>query len=182
MAKVNLTTVAFNGGEVDAGTLARADLDIYSRVAETMENVFPYTQGRMEKAPGSQYIDDITALAQITEEDGEVILDEAGEIIVSEGESLGVLRPFVRTRDISYSLEFSANQLRFLDNATVAYVTITGANATVGAWSDQSSAPPSGGDPPISSGSSDVGDPFYVDIDYDWIATTEGGYVASLGG
>lgn len=180
--KANITVVAFNGGEVDAGTLARPDLDIYSRVAETMENAFPYTQGRMEKAPGSQYIDDITALAQVTDEDGGVELDEDGDIAVTEGESLGVLRPFVRSREISYALELSANQLRFLDNTTGAYVSITGAAATLGAWSDESGAPPSGGDPPITSGSSDVGDPFYVDIDYSWIATTEGGYIAALGG
>lgn len=178
MGKANITTVAFNGGEVDAGTLARPDLDIYSRVAETMENVFPYTQGRMEKAPGSKYIDDITALAQITEEDGEALLDEASEIVVTEGESLGVLRPFVRSRAISYALELSANQLRFLDNATGAYVTITGANATVGAWSDQSAAPSTGGAAPIAPGTSDVGDPFYVDINYAWVSTTEGGFFA----
>lgn len=177
MAKVNPSYLAFNGGEVDKETLARADLDLYARVAETLENVFPYTQGKMSKAPGSKFIDDITALAVVTEEDGDVELDEDGDEALTEGDSLGILRPFVRSGDTAYVLELSANQMRFIDNETSTYVTITGAAATVGAWSDQSGSPSSGGDPPISGGSSDVGDPFYVDIDYSWIATTEGGIV-----
>ena len=167
MGKVNATVLALNGGEADKQTLARADLDIYSRLAETMENAFPYTNGGMSKVPGSRFLDDVTALAQITDEGGTVILDENGTSeIVTEGESLGILRSFVSSREISYALELSANQMRFVDNATAAYVTITGANATIGAFSDQSAAPSSGGAAPISPGTSDVSDPFYVDIDY----------------
>lgn len=167
MAKQNLTTLALNGGEADKQTLARADLDIYSRLAETMENVFPYTNGGMSKVPGSQYLDDVTALARITDESGAVILAEDGTTeLVTEGESLGILRPFVRSDEIAYVLELSANQMRFIDNTTAAYVTITGAAATIGAFSDQSSAPSTGGAAPITSGTSDVADPFYVDIDY----------------
>ena len=181
MGKVNATVLALNGGEADKQTLARADLDIYSRLAETMENAFPYTNGGMSKAPGSKFLDDVTALAQITDEGGTVILDENGTSeIITEGESLGILRAFVRSREISYALELSANQMRFIDNSTSEYVTIEGATQVVGVWSDQSAAPPAGGDPPISSGSSDVGDPFYTDIDYEWIATTEGGYNSVL--
>jgi hypothetical protein len=176
--KANLTVLALNGGEADKQTLARADLDIYSRLAETMENCFPYTNGGMSKVPGSKFLDDVTALAQITDEGGTVILDENGTSeIVTEGESLGILRPFVRSREISYALELSANQMRFVDNATATYVTITGANATIGAFTDQSAAPSSGGAAPITGGTSDVSDPFYLDIDYASILTSEGGYI-----
>ncbi len=164
MAKANPTVLAFNGGEVDKETLARPDLDIYSRVSETMENVIPYTQGKMSKAPGSKYLDDITALAEVTAEDGTTVLDEAGDPILTEGESLGILRPFVRSDDLAYALEFSANQIRFIDNSTETYVTITGAATTIGAWSDQSAAPPTGGDPPIEPGTVNITDPFYQDL------------------
>ena len=180
MAKSNPAFLAFNGGEVDKETLARADLDLYARVAETLENVLPYTQGKMAKAPGSKYIDDITALAVVTDEDGGIELDEDSDEALTEGESLGVLRPFVRSGALAYALEMSANQIRFIDNSTAAYVTITGTATTIGAWADVSAAPPTGGDPPISGGSSDVGDPFYVDVDYAWISTTEGGYNSVL--
>jgi len=167
MAKVNVTVLALNGGEADKQTLARADLDIYSRLAETMENAFPYTNGGMSKVPGSKFLDDVTALAQVTDEGGTVILEEDGTSeIVTEGESLGVLRPFVRSDTVAYALELSANQMRFIDNTTAAYVTITGAATTVGAWSDQSAAPPTGGSAPITGGTSDVADPFYVDINF----------------
>lgn len=180
MAKQNTAIVSFNGGEVDKESLARIDYETYRSVAATMENVFPYVQGKMSKAPGSKFIDDVTALAVVTEEDGDVELDENSDEAVTEGDSLAVLRPFVRSGAVALALEFAANQIRFIDNATGAYVTITGTAQTVGAWSDQSAAPPTGGDPPITSGSSDVGDPFYVDVNYEWISTTEGGYNSVL--
>lgn len=180
MAKSNPALVSFNGGEVDKESLARIDYENYRTLAETMENVFPYVQGKMAKAPGSKFIDDVTALAVVTDEDGGIELDEDDEEALTEGDSLAVLRPFVRSGSLTYALEFAANQMRFIDNSTGAYVTITGTAQTVGAWSDESAAPPSGGDPPITGGSSDVGDPFYDDIDYEWIATTEGGYNSVL--
>lgn len=180
MAKANPPFFAFNGGEVDKETLARSDLELYARTAETMENIFPYTQGKMAKAPGSKFLDDITALAVVTEEDGDAELDEDDDEAVTEGESLGVLRPFVRAGTLAYVLELAANQIRLIDNATEAYVQITGTAQTIGAWSDQSSAPSTGGGAPISSGSSDIGDPFYTDINYQWISTTEGGYNSVL--
>ena len=86
MTKQNVSVVAFNGGEGDKETLARVDLDIYARLAETFENAFPYTQGKMSKAPGSKFLDDVTALAVITEEDGDSILDEAGAEVTTEVE------------------------------------------------------------------------------------------------
>ena len=177
MAKQNPTLLAFNGGEVDKPTLARADLDLYSRVAETMENIFPYTQGKMEKAPGSKYLDDITALAVVQDENGGTELDESGEEAVTEGDSLGIVRPFVRSGTVAYALELSANQIRFIDNTTETYVQVTGTAQAVGAWSDQSAAPSSGGGTPIVPGDSDVSDPFFVDINYDWVLSTEVGRV-----
>jgi hypothetical protein len=164
VGKANQTILAFNAGEVDAETLARADLDLYSRTSAQLENIFPYVQGKMSKAPGSQFLDEITALAELTDEAGEVLLDEAGETLLSEGESLGVVRSFVRSGESAYALEFSAGQIRFIDNTTSEYVMIDGANATIGAFSDQSAAPPTGGDPPIEPGYGDVTDPFYPDF------------------
>lgn len=175
MGKANQTIVSFNGGEADKETLARVDLDLYSRICEQMENIFPYTQGKMSKAPGSEYLGNITALAELLDEAGETLLDEAGNDLLSEGESLGIVRPFVRSGSIAYVLELSAGQIRFIDNSTGDYITIDGGNATIGAWSDQSAAPSSGGGDPIDPGYGGVNDPFYTDIDYDWILTTEGG-------
>jgi hypothetical protein len=165
--KANLTVLALNGGEADKPTLARADLDIYSRLAETFENAFPLTNGGMSKAPGSQYLDEVTGLATITDESGAVILEEGGVAeVLTEGSSLGILRAFARSDTVAYALELSANQMRFIDNTTAAYVTITGAAATIGAFSDQSAAPSTGGAAPITDGSSDVSDPFYFDSRY----------------
>jgi hypothetical protein len=173
LAKTNITVATFNGGEADKPTLARVDIDIYSRLAEQMENIFPYTQGMMAKAPGSKFIRNVTALAYVLEEDGDTVLDEAGEPVLTEGDSLAVVRPFVRSDEFAYVLEFAANQVHFvLDGA---HVTIDGAAATIGEWTDESASPPAGGGAPIAPGTEDVGDPFYVDIDYDWIITTEGG-------
>jgi len=166
--KQNPAVVSLNGGEVDKETLARIDYEGYRSFAETMENAFPYTQGKMSKAPGSKFIGDVTALAVVNDEDGGVELDEDGAEALTEGESLAVLRPFVRSRETAYVLELAANQMRFIDNTTGEYVTIAGTVQAVGAWSDQSAAPPAGGDPPITGGSSDVVDPFYVDGTYEW--------------
>jgi hypothetical protein len=175
MAKANETILSFNGGEVDDPTLARAEIEGYKSRAGLMENIFPYVQGKMSKAPGSKFLDEITALAELLDEAGEALLDEAGNVLLSEGESLGIVRPFVRSGESAYVLELSAGQIRFIDNSTEEYIMIDGANATIGSWSDQSAAPPSGGGDPIEPGYSDVVDPFYVDIDYNWIVTTEGG-------
>lgn len=162
MAKSNLTVLAFNGGEADKETLARIDLDIYTRLAETFENAFPYTQGKMSKAPGSEFLDNITGLAELLDEAGSPLLDEAGLTLLSEGETLGIVRPFVRSDELAYVLELSSNQIRFILDED--YVTIDGATTTLGAWSDQSAAPSTGGDPPLAPGTSDVTDPFYPDL------------------
>jgi hypothetical protein len=167
MGKSNTAYLAFNGGEGDAETMARADLDLYSRTASQMENIFPYVQGKMSKAPGSQFLDEITALAELLDESGETLLDEAGGVLLSEGESLGIVRSFVRSGESAFVLELSAGQIRFIDNTTSEYVMLDGADATIGVFSDQSAAPSTGGDPPIEPGYTDVTDPFYPDITYD---------------
>jgi hypothetical protein len=168
MAKANETILSFNGGEVDAPTLARANIEGYKSFAGTLENVFPYVQGKMSKAPGSEFLDEITALAEVLEENGEVVLEEDGVTpVVSEGESLGIVRPFVRSDESAYVLELSAGQIRFIDNTTGDYITIDGAAQTVGVFSDQSAAPSSGGGAPIEPGYGDVADPFYPDLVYE---------------
>jgi hypothetical protein len=167
VGKANPTIVSFNGGEADKETLARVDLDLYSRICEQMENVFPYVQGKMAKAPGSEYLGNITALAELLDEAGETLLDEEGNDLLSEGESLGVVRPFVRSGDSAYVLELAAGQIRFIDNSTEDYITIDGGNATIGAFSDESAAPSTGGGSPIEPGYGDVSDPFYPDLVYE---------------
>jgi hypothetical protein len=167
VAKANETILSFNGGEVDAPTLARANIEGYKSFAETLQNVFPYVQGKMSKAPGSEYLDAITALAELLDEAGEALLDEAGNVLLSEGESLGVVRPFVRSGESAYVLELSAGQIRIINNTTKEYVTLEGAAQTVGAFSDQSSAPASGGGSPIEPGYGGVSDPFYPDLAYE---------------
>jgi len=152
MAKVNETILSFNGGEVDDPTLARAEIEGYKSRSAQLENIFPYVQGKMSKAPGSKFLDEITALAELLDEAGEALLDEAGNVLLSEGESLGIVRSFVRSGESAFVLELSAGQIRFVDNSTDEYVMVDGGNATVGAFTDQSAAPPTGGDPPIEPG------------------------------
>lgn len=178
MGKTNPGVTAFNGGEVGPEALARSDLENYPRVAAEMLNIFPTVQGGMSKAPGSKYIATVSGIAEVTDEDGGTELDEDGDTALSEGDSLAILHPFIRpdpSGDALLALEFSANQVRFIDDATEAYVTIAASVATIGAWSDESSAPSSGGGAPLEPGTGDVGDPFYPDIDYGWISGTEGG-------
>lgn len=178
MAKSNPGVVAFNGGEVGAEALARSDLENYPRVAAEMLNIIPSVQGGMSKAPGSRYVATVAGIGEVLEEDGDEELDEDSETALTEGETLAILHPFIRpdpSGDVLIVLEMSANQMRFIDDATEAYVTLTGTAATVGAWSDESAAPDPGGGDPLEPGTGGVGDPFYPDIDYGWISGTEGG-------
>lgn len=117
MAKVRPGIVAFNGGEVGAKTLARSDLDNYPRLAEEMENVFPELQGGMSKAPGTKYI--------------------------GTAQGAATLRPFEYASSANVVLEVTDASMRFIQSE--AYLTLAGADATLGAWSDQSGAPSSGG-------------------------------------
>lgn len=137
MTKARPQYLAFNAGEFDSDTLARADLDIYARGAEVMENIMPLVQGGMMKVPGTQFIGDVTSL-------GDEVL----------------LRPFVFSESDTVIVQLSDLAMRFIIGD--GYLQTGGADATIGAWSDESSAPSSGGDPAPGPGSGDL-DPFFDD-------------------
>lgn len=127
MASSKNPVIGFLGGEVDGITLARVDLDIAPQTARRLENVYLITQGGMELAPGTKFV---------------------GE---TPGSARAWLRSWVFDQDESYCLEWTAGNLRFIFNE--GYVTLTGAAATIGSFTDQSAAPSGGGDPPPSGGS-----------------------------
>lgn len=109
--------LAFNGGEIGPRTLARTDMDIYPRCAEEMFNILPDVQGGMFKSPGT--------------------------ILVSETEGVGILRDFTFSVSDNVLLEFRDLSVRiFSQDAALAFVS---AAATLGAWSDESAAPETGG-------------------------------------
>jgi len=120
MARAKPQLVAFNAGEFGAEALARVDLQNYPRGGEIYENVMPLVQGGLMKAPGTQYI-------ASTPSDGEAYL-----------------RPFIFSNDQRFSIELSENKLRLVFEDGL--VTLTGATATLGAWSDESGAADTGGD------------------------------------
>jgi hypothetical protein len=150
MAKSMPAVVTFSGGEVDGYALARADLDIYPQTAEIMENVALITQGAMELFPGSLYIDN------------------------TPGNAYAKVRPWVFSQDVAFALELTAEQIRFLFEG--GYVTLDGANATVGSFTDESAAPPSGGGPPLGEGSITV-----VGSDATWESPGSGSSVFAAG-
>lgn len=117
MAKVRPQYLAFNRGELDSDTLARADLDTYHRGAEVMENITPLIQGGMAKAPGTRFI---------------------GEMA-----STGVLRPFIVSETDRLALEMTDNKIRFVSGD--GYVQVTSPAVTLGSWTDESAVPDAGG-------------------------------------
>lgn len=127
MASSKNPVIGFLGGEVDGITLARVDLDIAPQTARRLENVYLLSQGGMELAPGTKYIGE-------TPDDQRVWL-----------------RSWVFDQDESYCLEWSDSLLRFIFGE--GYVTLAGAVATVGTFTDESAAPSGGGDPPPDGGS-----------------------------
>lgn len=135
MAKSKSEVVAFNAGELGKEALARVDLENYPRGAEIMENIFPLRQGGMTKMPGTAYVGNTPSNAQ------------------------ALLRPFIFSEDQRFAMEFSENKIRLVFEG--AYVTVDGATATVGAWSDESDVTSTGGGAPPSGGTGDV------DYDYD---------------
>lgn len=135
MASAKPQLIAFNAGEFGAEALSRVDLQNYPRGAEVMENIIPLVQGGMSKAPGTQYI-------ASTPSDGEAYL-----------------RPFIFSETQRFSLELSENKLRFIFEDGL--VTLTGAAATLGAWSDESGTLPSGGGAAPGVGTGDI------EFDYD---------------
>lgn len=132
MAFVKPALIAFNGGEIGPETLARTDLNNYTRCAETAENVFLYAQGKMAKAPGTRYIGDAL--------DNENVF----------------LRSFSFAINDNLILVLTDEALQLVTGN--AFVTVDGAAATVGAWSDESAAPSTGGGAAPPSGGGSGGD------------------------
>ncbi len=133
MARINAQMVAFNGGEIGEQVQARVDLEIYPRTASILENIVPYTQGSMAKAPGTQFLRETPSSAA------------------------AIVRPFVFNEDQTFVLEISQGLMRFIQGT--GYVTLAGADASVGAFTDASAAPETGGGAAGSGGSGGVGDP-----------------------
>ena len=133
MGRTNPQILSFNGGEIGGQALARVDLDIYPRTAEVLENIVPYTQGSMAKAPGTQFLRETPSSGQ------------------------AIVRPFVFNEDQTFVLEISNGLMRFIQGT--GYVSLEGALATIGSWTDGSAAPETGGGAAGSGGSGGVGDP-----------------------
>jgi hypothetical protein len=130
MAKSKSEVVAFNAGELGKEALARVDIENYPRGAEIMENIFPLRQGGMTKMPGTIYVAGTPSNAQAW------------------------LRPWVFSDEVRIGIEISATKIRFIEDG--ALMTIVGAAATVGAFSDESTAATSGGGAPPDGGTGDV--------------------------
>lgn len=143
MGKVRPQYLAFNAGEFDSDTLARADLEIYARGAETMENIMPLVQGGMMKVPGTRFIGDATGL-------GLTIL----------------LRPFVFSETDTVVIQLSPGKMKFVVGE--GYLQMGDAPATIGAWSDESTAPDTGGGTPPDPGDYDI------DFDFDFGSLIQG--------
>jgi len=126
MASSKIPVVSFTGGEVDSKTLTQVNLDVAPQTAETMENLYLFTDGGMSLRPGTKYIG--TAPGKV------------------------ILRPWSFSQDLSFALEIGAGAMRFIFDE--GYITLTGAAATIGTFTNSSGSPPSGGDP--APGESDV--------------------------
>jgi hypothetical protein len=131
MAKSKSEVVAFNAGELGKEALARVDLQNYARGAEIMENIFPLRQGGMTKAPGTIFV---------------------GE---TPDSAVALLRPWVTSDVARFALEISGSKIRFVVDG--GYVTLEGAAATVGSWTDESAVIPSGGGTAPDGGTGDIG-------------------------
>ncbi len=135
--------IAFNKGEFDASTLARADLEGYERGAEVMENIVPLVQGGMRKAPGTEHFGG------------------------TAGNADAVLYPFIFSQSDAFGIEIADGVLRFHTRDGTS--SIVSAEANISAWTDESDVIPSGGDaPPVYYGLEDNYGPsdYYNDYDY----------------
>lgn len=130
MAKSKSEVVAFNAGELGKEALARVDIENYPRGAEIMENIFPLRQGGMTKMPGTIHVASTPDDAQAW------------------------LRPWIFSESVSFALEITADTIRFVTNGGL--VTLEGAAATVGGWTDESAVAPTGGGAPPDGGTGDV--------------------------
>lgn len=131
MASIKPPLVAFNGGEIGPETLARTDLENYTRCAAEVENIFLYPQGKMAKAPGTRYVGEAAA--------GDEVL----------------IRPFEFSVNDNLILVLSDEALQIVSGC--AFLTIEGAAATLAGWTDKSSAPSTGGGSAPPSGGGDGG-------------------------
>ena len=122
-SKQNGQIVNFTAGEWDQYSLARIDLADHANSAETLENIYLTTQGAMELAVGSKYLRG------------------------TPGNGMAVLRGWALSLEASFCLEFSDELVRFISVTDGDFVSLTGAAATVGTFSDESAVTPSGGDP-----------------------------------
>ena len=132
MAKASPAYYALNGGEIDGRTQARADLDVYPRTADVLENIFISTKGGMAKAPGTQFVAECPA----------------SDVVV--------IRPFYYA-SVKFGLELSDELMRFVVGDGL--VALEGAAATIGAFLDESAAPGAGGGAPGDGGSGGVSNP-----------------------
>jgi hypothetical protein len=143
VAKSKSEVVAFNAGELGKEALARVDIENYPRGSEIMENILPLRQGGMTKMPGTVHVGSTP----------------------SNGAAL--LRPFIFSETQRFAMEFSEYKIRLIFEG--AYVTVAGAAATVGTWTDVSTVTSAGGDPPPDGGDGGGVDPGYdfgFDFDY----------------
>lgn len=114
MGTARVPLLKFNGGEIGARTLARVDLtELYPACAETMENCWASVQGPLSKVPGSEHFG------------------------TTPSNAVAILRPFVFDEDDAVLLELSNLKMRFWDPDD-GLITLEGAAATVGNFSDQS--------------------------------------------
>ena len=134
MAKSKSEVVGFNAGELGKEALARVDIENYPRGSEIMENIFPLRQGGMTKMPGTIYVGTTPSSAATW------------------------VRPWVFSDAVRFALEISAAKIRIISDG--GYVTLEGALATVGSFTDQSAVAPSGGGaaPDGGTGEVDTGD------------------------
>ena len=130
MAKSKSEVVAFNAGELGKEALARVDIENYPRGAEIMENIFPLRQGGMTKMPGTMYV--------------------AG----TPGNAQAWLRPWVFSESARFALEITPSKIRFVTDGGL--VTLAGAAATVGGWTDESAVAPAGGGAAPDGGTGDI--------------------------
>jgi len=149
MATQSKSQVVSFQGEADDYTLARTDLDIHASLGSRFENVFLIEQGAMELAPGTQFLRE------------------------TPGSGVAILRPWVFSIDNAFCLEFSDELVRFISGD--GYVELAGAAATVGTFSDQSGATPTGGDPPPAGSGGDGLTPPEGGSNCIWVEYGEGG-------
>lgn len=116
MGRVVVPLLSFNGGEIGARALARVDLaELYPKTAETMENCWASVQGPLSKVPGDEYFGSTPSNA------------------------VAILRPFIYNEDDALALELSDQLIRFIDPVD-GFISIAGAAATIGNFTDSSDA------------------------------------------